>query len=463
MADKTEWFKDAVAQRKPDTLGGWRKEMPKEKRREDAVNSRPKNWKNKKKYLSVARALQALSNVTKDSETKRVAKQDADYFFEKAKYKGKKFEKGGISNRYEETSAETVWNDWTSHQRKHFLIDHNQRINEIYHAHGHINTELNSYNFSSNLYRELPDAIKAAIDEHVQKGRYEKGGKIDTKMLNEMMNGYMSAVLFTGIDENEEPLDRNYDTSDFDPETKEKIKRMLIQYIIDNRKVIKSSGMEYFGIGSDIWYTQSGQGVGFFDRNLPKTIEEKLTEEAEKYVRLPDLYVQNGKVYLAGGWFSKKFAHGGQASDNDHFRYINIEKLPHALKISLNKEGKELIEEQKEQDHPDSSIWADLFEDVQGNSEYLFHYDMGDAGFGLTSAEGITDGYHYSDNGEYETDYPESAEVYWFPNYQIESSIDTLLKDGFVEFDRAFKHGGLIPHNLKNWLNEKIDLTKLFK
>lgn len=95
------WFKKAIEEHKPDTLGGWRKEMPAKKRRADAVDSRPKNWSRNKKYLSAARALQALANVTTDPETKRVAKEDADYFFaklSKKEYGGEMYHHGGNIN-----------------------------------------------------------------------------------------------------------------------------------------------------------------------------------------------------------------------------------------------------------------------------------------------------------------------------------------------------------------------------
>jgi len=95
----TQWFQKAIQQHKPDNLGGWRKEMPAEKRRADAIDSRPVNWSRSKKYLSAARALQALANVTTDDQTKHAAKQDADYFFKKAKKKiTKQYHDGGASN-----------------------------------------------------------------------------------------------------------------------------------------------------------------------------------------------------------------------------------------------------------------------------------------------------------------------------------------------------------------------------
>lgn len=61
---------------------GWRKEDTQTKRRRVALASRRGN------LLSTARALQALSNVTRDAETKRRAHADAQYFY--ALYKKKR-------------------------------------------------------------------------------------------------------------------------------------------------------------------------------------------------------------------------------------------------------------------------------------------------------------------------------------------------------------------------------------
>ena len=62
----------------------WHKEEGQAKRRAAALSSRNGN------YLRTARALQALANVTTDSETKRKARADALYFFMKHKQKRSK-------------------------------------------------------------------------------------------------------------------------------------------------------------------------------------------------------------------------------------------------------------------------------------------------------------------------------------------------------------------------------------
>ena len=60
---------------KPTTEMGWRKDMSAEERRELALDAHGGD------LLSTARALLALSNVSTDDETKRLARSDADYFF----------------------------------------------------------------------------------------------------------------------------------------------------------------------------------------------------------------------------------------------------------------------------------------------------------------------------------------------------------------------------------------------
>ncbi len=76
-----DWYKKAIMEKPPYNLGGWSKKDSAMTRRRKALNSRPKNWTLNHKRLSAGRALIALSNVTRDQATKRLAKQDANYFF----------------------------------------------------------------------------------------------------------------------------------------------------------------------------------------------------------------------------------------------------------------------------------------------------------------------------------------------------------------------------------------------
>lgn len=79
----SKWFQKAVGARKPNTLGGWKKNQSPDTRRKNAIASRPKNWSLQKRRTSAGRALIALANVTKDKATEQKARADAKYFFRK--------------------------------------------------------------------------------------------------------------------------------------------------------------------------------------------------------------------------------------------------------------------------------------------------------------------------------------------------------------------------------------------
>lgn len=152
--------------------------------------------------------------------------------------------------------------------------------------------------------------------------KYEKGGEVSASDIKDLSNGYKEAILFTGQDDEEVELDRNYGIEDFDSKANAAIEKMAKQYIIDNKEAIDSaieSGMvDYEQIGRDIWYTQAGHGVGFFDRELDKDVEDKLTKGAKKFGDLShNVFAQDGKVYLEG----MKFEKGGIVSE------IQIDKV----------------------------------------------------------------------------------------------------------------------------------------
>lgn len=82
---KNQWTKELNNKNLQYNIGGWHKDQSPETRRRHVLTSRTKYQCSYKKYLSAARALQALANVTKDKETKLKALSDAKYFYEKSR------------------------------------------------------------------------------------------------------------------------------------------------------------------------------------------------------------------------------------------------------------------------------------------------------------------------------------------------------------------------------------------
>ena len=168
-----------------------------------------------------------------------------------------------------------------------------------------------------------------------------------------------------------------------------------------------------------------------------------------------------------------KFQKGGAVSDNRVFRYIDLEPTANGLKIVLNEEGREYLEEHK--DEGEVMNFIELFEDVEANSEYLYHPDGGDAGFGLTLAPVISDGYYFDDNRKLtDKDNEETSEVFAFMDYQVVNPADKLLKDGEVVFERIggenekFKNGGKVNaadfnKDTDKWFDDVVKKSKKLK
>jgi len=141
-----------------------------------------------------------------------------------------------------------------------------------------------------------------------------KGGKVDNKNITDFINGYKMGILFTETDEEGENLDANYNPSNFDSKSDEIISKMAHQYIDENGASIILSKLSYEQIGTDVWFAQSGQGAGFFDRGLSKGLEKKLTDGAKKFSNLSAyVFVQDGKVYIEG----LKFENGGYLPNDE--------------------------------------------------------------------------------------------------------------------------------------------------
>lgn len=132
------------------------------------------------------------------------------------------------------------------------------------------------------------------------------------------------------------------------------------------------------------------------------------------------------------------FCESVYAGKSRTFRYIELIPESNGLTVKLTPDGvlyiNELIDEKSINN--ECEIISNLFEDVEGNSEYIFHCNIGESGFGLTSAPGITDGYSYDDKG-FTTEIPETAKVYWFPDYAIKLITEELQEKGECFFPSA--------------------------
>ncbi len=106
---------------------------------------------------------------------------------------------------------------------------------------------------------------------------------------------YLAAILFTNTDDNDEPLDANYGTWDFESAFYAQCRDDLAEFfeLADVENLIMPT--EYASAAHDLWMTRSGQGCGFWDGDW-KT--ENDPERGEKLYRIVSEHFQNIDVYV---------------------------------------------------------------------------------------------------------------------------------------------------------------------
>ena len=119
---------------------------------------------------------------------------------------------------------------------------------------------------------------------------------------------YFETALWSSSDDSDdsggEPLDRNYQNSDF---TKEGLITLIeiAQKFENDSQVIRavSYGEDVFDMGwdqaaHDLWLTQNGHGAGFWDGDWPEPSAATLTRKAHDLGEV-NIYVgDNGRLYV---------------------------------------------------------------------------------------------------------------------------------------------------------------------
>ena len=123
----------------------------------------------------------------------------------------------------------------------------------------------------------------------------------------------------------------------------------------------------------------------------------------------------------------------GKQNITESNEYLSLEVQENGLLVTVTSEGKEFLEENIENDY--FAKFEEIFESIMTNSEWEFHRDLGNSGFGLTSADGLTNGYGYNDDGEYEGH--EDSQVYFNSDYAITSFIEELISEGSYFLNKA--------------------------
>ena len=114
-----------------------------------------------------------------------------------------------------------------------------------------------------------------------------------------MGQSYLFTALWSSVDESGEPLDDEYEYSDFTKEAQKEARRdckdfvrlssKSIQFLLENKLADEAS------IGHEFWLTRNRHGAGFWDRGYPGHVGQMLTKDAHSFGET-HAYAYRGKV-----------------------------------------------------------------------------------------------------------------------------------------------------------------------
>ena len=111
-----------------------------------------------------------------------------------------------------------------------------------------------------------------------------------------MLTAYLTAALWSSLDGDGLPLDRDYDIEDIAEESYkkassdcEKFKKMAGALL---------DGLEMEEVGHDFWLTRAGHGAGFWDGDYEEDVGEKLTNISKKFPEVYPVVGNKGKIYF---------------------------------------------------------------------------------------------------------------------------------------------------------------------
>jgi hypothetical protein len=118
---------------------------------------------------------------------------------------------------------------------------------------------------------------------------------VNTTDISDVELGYLDCALWSSTGDDDQPLDV-LGVEAIAPETRKKMRADVTAFVLQNRALLKASGLQDTQIGHDFWLTRNGHGAGFWDRGLG-AIGDQLTEACKAFPSI-DLYVgDDGKIY----------------------------------------------------------------------------------------------------------------------------------------------------------------------
>lgn len=115
---------------------------------------------------------------------------------------------------------------------------------------------------------------------------------------DKVLKGFLTGALFTGVDENEDPLEDNYSIKDFDKDSFRKATKIVKEFLStipsEPDTILSMQDETEENLGIDLWMTMTGQGVTFLDGNWG-IYDKELYDTAKRVLK--KIYVEGATSY----------------------------------------------------------------------------------------------------------------------------------------------------------------------
>ena len=115
--------------------------------------------------------------------------------------------------------------------------------------------------------------------------------------IDDVSRHFVVSLLWASTDDEDVPLDQDYDVEDMDEESMKVIKRNVGRFLEENRHILTKHKISEEIVGTDLFLDSQGHGAGFWDRGYGAD-GDVLSESAKKYFGDGFVFVAGGKVHL---------------------------------------------------------------------------------------------------------------------------------------------------------------------
>lgn len=135
----------------------------------------------------------------------------------------------------------------------------------------------------------------------ISAAQYPELARALSAYMNEDLQAYLEAALWSSLDDNDQPFDQNYDFGDIAPETIEQSKQDLHDFIQKAmaQGLIGEDDDVMAQLGHDFWLSRNHHGSGFFDGDWGQH-GDALQALAGEFKELSPMLGGDGKIYFEG-------------------------------------------------------------------------------------------------------------------------------------------------------------------